>query len=123
MPSVLAGEKPNWKKYFITHFPGSNNNVPAKEAFKDFEFYYNQYGATVLSDIVQLFWFCVAGKARTWLDRYTTSTKEAFKKDFLKQFGNTKSLAEFSDDFCRIKLGEGEDLQSYRIRFEEACVA
>ena len=85
MPSILEGKIPNWKNYFMTHFTGSNDSITAKDHQNDCECYDKQYGATELSDAVQLLRFCLAGKARTWLlDRYTVSNQGSTKEGFLK---------------------------------------
>lgn len=122
--SVLRGEKPQWKDYFQNRFSGEGVTTDEAELhFQDFQSYYTQYGATLFADIKELFRRTLTGKAKLWLSRANISSVERLEEEFLKKFGNPKAQSIYVRSFYSPKLEEGEDIETYAFRIQEAAKA
>jgi len=122
--SVLRGEKPYYKDYFSGPFNGEVNlGGLAESHFKDFELYYNAYGATLFADISTLFRRTISGKVKLWFDQIEFDSVNTLKIEFLKKFGKSKTQQHHVKTFYNPKLEEGEDINVYVHRLKEAGLA
>ena len=122
--NVLSGERPNWKDYFQFRFSGDGVSTDEAELhFQDFKLYYKKYGASLYSDIEELFRRTLTGKAKLSLSRVNLSSVDALEKEFLKKFGKPPSRSVHVKAFYHPKLEEGEDIESYAYRIETAAKA
>lgn len=122
--SVLREEKPYFKDYFSGTFNGECNlDGLAESHFRDFELYYEAYGASLYSDISILFRRTISGKVKFWFDRTDFTSAQTLKSEFLKTFGKQKPQQYYVKILYNSKLGEGEDINSYIHKLKEAGAA